>query len=749
MSTSRRSQFITTAIAAGFLSVPGVSAQVQLEEVMVTAQRRAESLQDVPVSVSALNAELIRDADITNLADVATRVPSLTFSPFAPGQTIISLRGVSSNDDGAGTDNSVAVFLDDVYIGGVAAIDFDLFDLESVEVLRGPQGTLFGKNAIGGVINNRSTKPDTEAARGRLEATLGNYKQRNIRGFVSGPLHENLAGKLTFSSRQNDGFVKNIVLNKRQKDQDVQSVRGQLLYHRDDFEALFTTEFTTEDVEDMGRIPAVNGSAPLVDIHRALGGDRDHVTNPIDGFSDRESIQFSLRMARQFDSGELLSITGYRDFSSRWHMDSTGVAYDTGVPPNCSEPGDTSCNLDGVNDDIDEEVEAFSQEFRWASNLDGAYNFVAGLFYLNEKTHRIEAFHLTRGLGEQDVGAVDIGPPPGVSDQDNETNSYAAFGQFSWDLSDRLVFNFGARYTYEEKDIENRSEFGFIIEDNFDASLSENWNDLSLKGSLDYRVNEDVLVYASIAEGFKSGGFPAAPFSAEVFQPIDPEEALSYEVGSKLDLFDRLRVNASAYFFDYSDIQVQRFGDDCSTAGEMAGTCRPRIFGIFQTLNAGDAEVKGMELEFTWLVSDAFTLSGMYSYTDSAFDDGTVLINGAGDPQDISGQELNRTPDNKYSLSAEYVYPVPAGGELKARADYRYTDFNRQDIFADQSNQPSFGVADARISWVGARENWELGLWCKNLTDKEYIAHSYIVGPGTIVVFGPPRTWGVTGTWNF
>lgn len=699
-----------------------------LEEVVVTAQRRAENLQEVPISVSAFSANTIRDADLQGLEDIATRVPSLTFSPFAPGQSIISLRGVSSNDDGAGTDNSVAVFLDDVYVGGLAAVAFDLFDLESVEVLRGPQGTLFGKNAIGGAINIRSIKPSTEEVKGRIEGTIGNYGQRDIRGYITGPLGDNFAGKITLSSRQNDGYVRNELLGKDQKDQDTQSVRGQLLYHTDDFEALLTAEFTKDDTEDMGRIPLISSAVPgAAEAFIARGGDRDHVFNPLDGFSDRESTQFSLRLTKQFDSGELISITGWRDFESEWHMDSVGVPF--GAP---------GANLN-VNDDITEEVDAVSQEFRWASDLDGNLNFVAGLFYLQEDTHRIERFHINSGIGTQEQQtelAVD------TSDQDNETTSFAAFGQLTWNATEKITVNVGLRYTEEEKEFDNISiSGGFgIINDSFSAKVDEDWDDVSPKLSIDYQITDEVLIYASAAEGFKSGGFPAAPSRIIDLVPIDPEEATSYEIGVKADLFDStLRINASTYFLDYTDLQIQRFGVDQGAP--------PGSFGVFQTLNAGDAEVTGFELESTWLVTENITLSGTYSYTDSEFVD-TVLIDATGNPRDISGQDLTRAPKTKYALSAEYSRPT-SYGEIKARLDYRYTGFNRQDIFSDLVTQPGFHVADARVSWSSNDDHWEVALWGKNLDDEEYIAHGYIVGPGVIIVYGDPRTYGVTLTYNY
>ena len=695
-----------------------------LEEVTVTAQRRTENLQDVPIAVSAFNADMIRDADLHTLEDVATRVPSLTLSPFAPGQSIIALRGVSSNDDGAGTDNSVAVFLDDVYIGGLAAVAFDLFDLETVEILRGPQGTLFGKNAIGGAINVRSIKPNLDQFDGRAELTLGNFEQIDVRAFATGPFNDNLAGKITFSSRQNEGYVDNAFLNKKQKDENVQSLRGQLLYSSDNnFEGLFSVEFMNDDTEDMGRIPVTGASA----IFDALGGNRDTTFNPYDGDSDRSAIQLSARLSWGFDRGELISITGWREFESDWNMDSVGVPLAIGPFIDV-----------GINDDIDEDVDAFSQEFRWVSDLGGNLNFVAGLFFLQENTHRIETFR----IGETVNGNFSNEFGTDVSDQDNETTSYAAFGQLTWDVSDAWTINVGARFTAEEKDIDNISTpggFG-IINDVFVGSASESWTDFSPKLSVDYRATDSVLLYGSVAKGFKSGGFPAAPARAQDFQAIEPEEATSYELGVKADVFeDRLRVNASAFFMDYTDLQIQRFGVD---AGAPAGS-----FGVFQTLNAGDAEVQGLELEATWLVTESFTLSGSLSKTDSEFVN-TILIDAQGNPIDISGQELTRAPDSKYSIAAEYEREV-TNGSVRLRLDQRYTSFNRQDIFADTSNQPGFHVMDARASWMSANENWEVALWGKNLQDEEYISHAYIVGPGVIVVFGDPRTYGITLTRNF
>ena len=282
--------------------------------------------------------------------------------------------------------------------------------------------------------------------------------------------------------------------------------------------------------------------------------------------------------------------------------------------------------------------------------------------------------------------------------------------------------------------------FPGILGQDLTASIKDDWTNFSPKVSLDYKIRDNVMGYVSIAQGFKSGGFPAAPSRIQDFQPIEPEEATSYEIGVKADVLDnRLRLNATAYFMDYTDLQIQRFGVDPGAP--------PGSFGAFQTLNAGDAEVSGLELEATWLITDSLSLVGSFSNTDSEFVD-TILLDQQGNEVDISGQELTRAADSKYAVSLEYERPL-SQGTLRLRLDQRYTSENRQDIFADSSRQPGFHVMDARASWRSSGEDWEVALWSKNLRDEEYINHAYIVGPGVIATFGDPLTYGVTVTKNF
>ena len=262
-----------------------------LEEVTVTAQRRSESLQTVPIAITAVTAADMERNGVHALGTLATQVPGLTFSPYAPGQNIVALRGVSSNDDGAGTDNSVAVFVDDVYLGRVSNINPEMYDVDRVEVLRGPQGTLYGKNTIGGAINIISSRPNTSNLDIKATADFGNYDRHNFSGLITGPITSNWAGKFVVSTRAADGWVDNVVLHTKEKNDDSQAFRGQLLRVGDSSELLLSADYQQLRDEDMARVPLTHMTNNLPfnaqAAYQALCGSNDPTcaTNPSDGYA--------------------------------------------------------------------------------------------------------------------------------------------------------------------------------------------------------------------------------------------------------------------------------------------------------------------------------------------------------------------------------------------------------------------------------------------------------------------------------
>ena len=709
-------------LLAGVTTIHAQQGGSLLEEVTVVAQRRAENLQVVPIAISALSEATIEKADIHDLTDIATRVPSLTYSPFSPGQNIVALRGVSSNDDGAGTDNSVAVFMDEVYLGRVSNINPEMFDIERVEVLRGPQGTLYGKNTIGGAINVVSTRPNTERFSARLRANFGNYERTDFAGLLTGPIAENLAGKFSFSYRNRDGWVDNVVLGKKQKDDDVQAYRGQLLYAGEDTEVTFTADYNRLDVEDMARIPqtqVVGGLGPIVDQYRALCADRGPrcATNPSDGFARRDAWGVSLHVTHDFTIGELKSITAYRENEVDWEMDSVGVS----IP---------------LTDDIFDSTDQFTQEIRWSGDTD-TWNYVFGFWYLNEKTNRFEVFDI---LADKNISGSDR------YRQINETDSYAGFGQVDWSLTESVTLTVGGRYTYEKKAIENDAVAGdfVVINQTFANEREETWTSFIPKFSLAWQPWEMTTLYGTIAKGFKSGGFPAAPTTAADTEPLEQEGALNYEVGFKSDLLDNLRVNAAFFFTEYEDLQIQSFGPRLG-CNEDPTTEQIECFGVFQTFNANDAEARGVELELTWVPVENLALSGFYSFLDSEFTD-TNVVGSVFEGQ--TGNDMIRAPRNKYSINAEYLLPVPWGGELAANLSYRYTDDQRGEL-EPYAIQPSFDLFDARLAWTSANDTLEIAVWGKNLLDEEHVVHLYTIAGEVISVFGDPQMYGVSLTYRY
>lgn len=703
------------------LGASSIGAAAELEEIVVTAQRRAQDLQDVPLAVSALSGEQAVKSGIHDLAGIATRVPGLTFSPFSPGQNIVALRGVSSNDDGAGTDNSVAVFVDGVYLGRVSNINPELFDIERIEVLRGPQGTLYGRNTIGGAINIYSTKPNKDEFDASLRASAGNYNLREYTGLLSGPLSDDWAAKLSVSSRTRDGWVDNVVLGKKQKDDDAQAARMQIMFNGEDTEAILTADWNQLDVQDMARIPLtqrVGSLGPIVDSYRALCGDRRPKcsTNPSDGFAEREATGLALNVTTTVAGAELTSITAYRESKSNWAMDSIGV----NIP---------------LTDRIIDNTDQFTQELRLAGKA-GSWNYVAGAWYLRENTDRLEIF---------DIGSNGDFDASDRYRQDNESTSMALFGQADWTISDAWTLSIGARYSLDEKTILNLVNDGdfVVISQSFQNTRDEQWDAFTPKLSLSYKPASYIHTYVTVSQGFKSGGFPAAPQREADSAPLRQEEAVNYELGLKFKPTGSLRVNAALFYTEYTDLQIQSFGP---LAGCVENPNTPQIecFGAFQTFNAGDAEARGAEIEADWLVTDNLSLSASYGYLDTEFVN--LIVPNSAFP-DQSGQDLLHAPRQKYSVTADYQWRLQDGGKLDLSVNYRYTDDQRGEL-EPYAIQPSFDLVDARLAWLSSNEHWEVAVWGRNLADEEYVTHLYTVAGEVIGVFGDPRTYGVSFTWR-
>jgi len=748
-------------LALGLNSTTAYAAEkrAKIEVIEVTAQFRSQNIQTVPIAITSLGADDLEKSDITDAATVANFIPGMTFAEFSPGQANISMRGINSTDDGAGLDNSVALFLDGVYIGRGASINFDMFDIERIEVLRGPQGTLFGRNAIGGAISVVTAKP-TDDFRAKVGVTVGNEGILRYQGLVNGALTDNVFGKFSVSHREHDGFVHNVLLNKDIKDEDTTSFRGQLNYQGSQSEWLLSADYMDDDRDDMGRLPVVNGNQDYVGELKALNADGDFQSaSPVDGYSKRKASGISLTGSIDFDSGKFVSISAYRHAETDWQMAVIGAPLITGAGPtyNFGDPSTVEDDIYGIDpiDDIVEDITTVSQEFRWVSNLAGPFNYTAGLFYLTEETERTEQWNISRNTyaGEQHILGNEL------SYGNNKTTSYAVYGQGNYAFNAQWDLTLGLRYTIDEKDytttgvncaldltgteFENMPEcqgvggsLG-IISEAFTVDAKESWNDFSPMANLKYQANDNLMFYTSVAKGFKSGGFAGSQgVKSAADKPVEPETAINYELGFRGDFFDNtLRLNSTLFYTDYRDLQVVRFGP---TVGSE--------FGTFQTKNLGSADIKGIEFEFNWNVTDEFNISGNYARLDSevnglTFETAGGTVNGSGNP-------LRQAPENSYQLTLNYFAPIE-NGDLDFRLEYSYTDEQNMSLVDASAKLEETSLVNGRITWTTPEDDLSVALWVKNLTDEANIVHIYQVGPGSIGIWGEPRTFGVSATYTF
>lgn len=731
-------QLRKTAIAMSVAAVSGlgssfVAAQA-LEEVLVTATKRTESLQDVPIAVTAMDERMIQQAGITGITDVALRTPGFSMGSYSAGQPLLFIRGIGSNDRGAaGGEPSVATFVDGVYINRAAGSAMEMFDLAAIEVLRGPQGTLWGKNASAGVINIRTRRPSQEGFEAAVEGTVGNEGIWGVNALVSGPLGDTVAGKLSVGYRERDAWNESVMnSNGDTGDLEASSLRGQLLFTPSDtLEILWSADYGEDERGGVGLNPQImpnptpTGEAVNFFASQQPGIDYHENLMEVSGYQDIESWGTSLQIDWDLGDMSLTSITAYRESDADMQNNQLGV--NLSVFP----------VLEVLVPTLDE-TEMFTQEFRLTGSGD-TLNWTAGLYYYTEETEHSEGGEFLIGPG----GPL-LGFPPSLigvtlvdlTTQENETDGIAVFGELTWSVTDALDLTFGARYTREEKDYAavGIGQFGAFV-GNFDVEEDEDWSNPTYKFVANYRFNDDVMTYFSVATGFKSGGWQNLALSELAAKTaFDEENATNYELGVKSMLLDNtLRLNAAMFLTDYEDLQVTNPILECGQP----------ICGV-NTVNAGEAEIKGVELEFTWAITDNFQLMGNYAYLDTEYDDLEGILAPA------NGNSLRNAPENAYTIVALYEAVLGGGGEVSARYEYAYKDETEQDINNNPLSQKGdYEVSNIRLGYTTSNENWEVAAWVKNAFDEEYLDHNfYNAGFGAFSYPALPRTYGVTVTWR-
>jgi iron complex outermembrane receptor protein len=739
-----------------------------LEEIVVTAQKRSENLQDVPIAISAFTGDQILEDGIASLEDIGNRTPGMVFAAFSVGQPEIAIRGVGTKEDGASASDSVIISVDDVYIAARTAQVFDIFDLERVEVLRGPQGTLYGKNTAGGAINFVTMKP-SEETKIRVRQTVGDYGRFDTGAMLSGQIAENLFGKVSFSRRQHDGYLRNILqgsefFGQRQGESNTFAWRAQLRWTpSEQTEVLLSLDGADDNLGASNREP-VGSAGPLhncgcasdpIAVNIALGGDGNGHTTLADteGFTDREVQGYSLKITQDFENLTLTSISAYRESDFDWLEDSEGLPPWPGLIDLTGTLGSPLVGLlappeEGfsfdVNDSAIEATEQITQEFRLANSGDSKLQWTAGLFYSREEISRTETFEFPAlgGPGGNDITA---------SVQENTTKSFAAYADGTYAISDDLSFTAGLRYSSDKREIGAEGQviqgLGLLIKPFDHVTASGKWDNVAWRAVMSYRVNADVMAYASAATGFKSGGFTGSASTADrATTPFDQEKATNYEVGIKSRLLDnRLQLNITAFYTDYTDLQVTRFFQPVDAA-----------FGEFITENAGKAEMKGVEAEFVALPIEQIEIGGSYAYLDAKYTDfqgtpslaadGSILESGA-----FNGNRLRQAPETMLSFYGKFTQQLEKGS-ISAKVSYRYQGLS----FYGPSNNPietipAYDIWDARLAWRSDNDNWEAAVWVRNFGDEQYRTHVFTQRGGRVAfaTYGAPRTFGLTLSYDY
>ena len=756
-----------------------------LEEIIVTSRRYEESLTDAPVAVNVMSGDFIQNSRIDKQDDILAYTPGATWESFSKMQPVASMRGVIAPTPGnASSEASIQTVVDNVIITKDFMKSPPLFDMQRVEVLRGPQGTAFGRNASVGLIhfvNNRPTQENTA----RVQATVGTQERYELRGHWNTPISDTTAFRLSFNHVQEDGESESISTGDGLNGEQNTALRGQILFEpSESFSGLFKLEYS----EDRDEAPVRHGfqqpngrdcSIPYVTsppYQETYFDDCSDVfkleispptqpgfPDPVDFHTDRDILTASAELVWTLNNDlAITSITGFMDGETDSLMDLVGT------------PNDVSWQL------VQNEGDMISTELRLdnIARADG-FQWLAGIYLLRDEETRREQ----NQFQQRDARGGPFVPTTRETGGTNETTSWSVFAELSYDISDRSTITYGGRYVNDEKDYDtgargwgvNRQLVGLPgitipfedgsdplctnagpptpcgSEDNpafFNSTVSDSWSDYISKLSWDFAINDSMNFYALYSEGFKSGTFqPDALNSDQASVIVEPETSTNFELGIKGSA-ERFQYAVTTFFLEVEDVQTINL----VPVGQA-------FVGLIS--NVGSVETLGLEFDGTMLVTDNFLVNANFAILDAEMKD-TLDPTGAIDPEtgevfDLEGARPAGAPEWTYNIMGEYTINLPGGSDLILRADAR----GRSDVFNQTSNRftdpplrlrPQINDWGARITWISSAENLNISLWGRNLREDWDIAN---FGPPSpccstfAAAFRGKRNYGLTATYDF
>ena len=741
-----------------------------LEEIIVTATRRTTNIQDTPLSISAVSGTRLRDAGINHPRDLSGMAPNLHVDQgLAVSQTHVSIRGIASTDFMLGASSPVAVYIDDVYQPVTFGVATNMYDMNRIEVLRGPQGTLFGKNTTSGALNLYSQAPTSELeGYVQFDGGGGEFGHYSVEGAFNTPVSDQVSIRLSGRYDRRDDYVNNLLDGTEEGSYDSFNGRAQILWQPSDDTSVHLKLYGV-DYEGDGPVysaqylhdncAAVNaGVAGFVAAYACPDGinllpdspDQHNVNSEYLGTEAFSQIGLVAKIEHEFSDYVLTSVTGWQDGDFHLSQNDDGVATDLFHSTQISD------------------TNQISQELRLATPEERRFRAVLGLFYQYED---YDASNIAVST-ELDTGTTPFVDNFGLdflagSRTSQETESYAVFGSFTYDVADNFSLTAGVRYSDEERDISdifiglngfNYVTFGLhnpvldltqrVSREDADAipfdpladvlevnEFERSWDDVTWDVTANWTPNDDLLFYARFANGFRSGGFSTGIVAAGTFAIIDPEDIMSYELGFKSEWQNgSLRLNGAVYHNEYEDMQVQQVA--------LAG------FGL-TLVNAASSEITGVELELEYAPTEALYLMGSLGYNDATFKDYPIT-----DPRaptgNNSGNPLPYAPEWTTNLIADYTVALD-NFDLVFSTKWTYKDDYYFDAFMDPLvHEDSALVGDLQLAVLPDGHNWRVTAYVQNVTDNTRRAFQYqLENTLAPAVHMPERLWGFRVAYHF
>ncbi len=699
-----------------------------LDAIKVTARKREETLQDVPVAVTAFTPETLDKLNVQDIGDLDAQVPNLTIYA-ARGSTstaTVYIRGVGQADPLWGVDPGVGIYMDDVYVARPQGALLDVFDVGRIEVLRGPQGTLYGKNTIGGAIKYIGRELPTELS-GYGQVTVGNYNQLDVKGGIGGPIggSDALRARLSVASMNRDGFGKNLTNGQDVSDKEINAARFQLgAFASEELDVQFALDYLDDQSGVRGaKLLAPN---PLAPAYPPLNNRYD-IRSGMPNVNDTEMKGASVTV-------------NWRP-NADWSFKYIAAKRESDTETNIDFDETPQKLVDVLAFYSDEQV---SHEVQANFDNGGRSRGVVGLYYFDgEAGGQVRNYFSNPALPPSLTN-----PLHGDTQGKVMTQAFAVYADWTFDLTERLKLDVGARYTDEDKHAIALNRFyldqtfatSWGTAANFDKTV--NFKNVSPKVSLDYQFTPEMMGYVSASRGFKSGGFnirantTAVPRSGE---PFDDEVVDSFEVGSKMSFMDQRAFLNLAYFHNkYKDIQLSVFTSFTLPDGSQS------FFGDFT--NAGKGTVQGVEVEYQWLPTQNWLISGNLAWLDAKYDE---FITGGVNVADT--QHFTNAPEFSGAVNVEYRTDLANGGNLSTRVGYSYQSevWPTTDL-SPLIKQDGYGLINAGMIWK-VNDTWTLSLQGTNLADKEYRTTGYnIAAYGVLTGFyGAPRQYTLSARYDF